>query len=215
MYSLDTKKMTYPSFESQFYTHFNNFQLTEDDRNVRKYDPKKTSIAEISLMHNWFYPFKTVESDNSDFISTLFRSFENFDLIHDRCSVFFHIKPITSESLKFFLSSKIQYKLFKWKLSAQFYKYLFKTSGMKNRKQIGHDFYKKKIREQLFDVSIGIVAQAESKIAAKGKIKAMFNNFEVFRQYPLNQFELRYHTDMKILSQLRQYKTPFRKHMMT
>ena len=48
-YSLDTPKNTYSSFESQFYTHFNDFQIVPDTKDIRAYDKTKTVVGELSL----------------------------------------------------------------------------------------------------------------------------------------------------------------------
>ena len=50
-YSLDTAKTTYAGFESQFYTHFNDFQIVPDIKDVRGYDKYKTVVGELSLTH--------------------------------------------------------------------------------------------------------------------------------------------------------------------
>ncbi|MEI6775097.1 MAG: hypothetical protein WCL18_10430 [bacterium] len=48
-YSLDTPKSTYSGFESQFYTHFNDFQIVPDTKDVWNYDRYKSVVGELSL----------------------------------------------------------------------------------------------------------------------------------------------------------------------
>ncbi|MEI6775096.1 MAG: hypothetical protein WCL18_10425 [bacterium] len=76
------------------------------------------------------------DSDDSDFISNLFRTFENFDVINDKISFFIELKPIENESFRFYLKSKFNHRKLKRRLAFQFYKYIFSHSTQKNRKEI-------------------------------------------------------------------------------
>jgi hypothetical protein len=83
-YSFNANPRTSANFESQFYTHFNNFQLTGDTKEVWTYDKARSAIGELKLMHSWFFPFKMDDADDSDFIFNIFRTFENFDVATDK-----------------------------------------------------------------------------------------------------------------------------------
>ena len=48
-YSLHCNKEVYPPFESQFYTHFNDFQIVSDSQNTTETFNKKTSIVTKQL----------------------------------------------------------------------------------------------------------------------------------------------------------------------
>jgi len=43
-YSLDTSKSTYPGYESQFYTHFNDFQIVKDTKGAMNFDSSKSVV---------------------------------------------------------------------------------------------------------------------------------------------------------------------------
>ena len=75
------------------------------------------------------------ESDDSDFISNLFRTFENFDVINDKISFFIELTSIENENFRFFLKSKFNHWKLKRKLAFQFYKYIFSHTTQKNRKE--------------------------------------------------------------------------------
>jgi hypothetical protein len=83
-YSFNASPRTSANFESQFYTHFNNFQLANDTKEVWAYDRTKSAIGELKLMHSRFFPFKLDGADDGDFIFNLFRTFENFDVASDK-----------------------------------------------------------------------------------------------------------------------------------
>jgi len=203
-YSLDTKKSTYSAFESQFYTHFNDFQITPDTKDIRTYDKKNTIVWEILLENKWFYPIK-MDSDNDwDFISNIFRTFENFDVINDKVSLYIELKAIENEDFIFFLRSKFNHWILKKKLALQFYKYIFSHKWNKNRKDEWDKYFKWKLKDNLFDARIFIIAQSQSKPTAEGRIKSIFNNFTIFKNYPLNQFHLKIHnTVWSLIPELR------------
>lgn len=207
-YSLDTRKSTYSGFESQFYTHFNDFQIIPDTKDIWWYDKHKTVVGEISLTNKWFYPFKMDEWDDSDFISNLFRTFENFDVINDKISFFVELKPIENENFRFFLKSKINYRKLKKKLALQFYKYLFSNKTHKNRREEWDKYFKSKLHDNLFDVKMYIVSQSQSKAMAEWRIRSVFNNFAVFKNYPLNNFILKIHSNVgDLLISLKTYRS--------
>ena len=43
-YSLDIEKKNYPVFESQFYSNFNDFQITPNNKSFEHFDRKKTVL---------------------------------------------------------------------------------------------------------------------------------------------------------------------------
>ncbi len=49
------------------------------------------------------------------------------------------------------------------------------------------------MQEELFEVKIYVLASSENKAIARGKIESLFNNFMVFKNYPLNEFNLKIH----------------------
>ena len=131
-YSYTASDSTTSLFESKFYSHFNNFQLQNDEGFVWKYDETKSAIGEITLENSWFYPFK-ISEDNTDFVSNIFRVFENFDVISDKLWYFVELEPIVEESFSFFLKAKVQYFLFKILLLLKFFKYLFNIKAKDSR----------------------------------------------------------------------------------
>lgn len=106
-YSLDSAKVNYPAFESLFYSRFNDFQIVVDDKELWNYEKAKTVLAEMYLENEGFFPFKT--ENEGDFISALLRTFENFDLIHDKVSFFVEFTPLDNANFLFYLQTKLQY----------------------------------------------------------------------------------------------------------
>lgn len=198
-YSLTTSSTTFASFESQFYTYFNNFQIYSDDRWV--WDYKNAVVWEIVLKNRWFYPFSFDPKNNTtDFVFSIFRAFDNFDLASDKLGLFVQIKPIIEESVFFYIKSRIQFWLFKMWLLLQFFKYIFNYKIQKDWKKIWNDYFTKKLTKELYEAKIFIVAQSKDKNIAAGKIKAVFNNFLVFHNYPLNEFHLKINSNPDIAS---------------
>lgn len=207
-YSFNASPRTSANFESQFYTHFNNFQLTSDTKEVWTYDKAKSAIWELKLMHSWFFPFKMDGSDDGDFIFNLFRTFENFDVSTDKAGFFIEMEPIKNESFLFYIKSKFQYWLFKRKLALQFYKYLFKHQTQKNWKEEWDKYFREKLKTDLFETKLYIVIQWSDKAAAEAKIRSLANNLLVFKHYPMNQFQLKMR-DIALLPQAKAFKSPF------
>lgn len=195
-FSYSSDDATYSAFESQFYSYFNDFQITPDNKWVWDYDLNRTIIWELKLENNWFYPFKYSTTDQTEFIFNIFRSFENFWVIKDKVGGFIDVEPIRWESFKFFIKSKWQYKIFKLKLLFKFFKYLFNHKISRWWKGLWEKYFKHKLEQDLFEVKAYIVVQGENKLLAKAKLKAFFNNFSIFKNYPLNQFNLRIHENI-------------------
>jgi len=105
-FSYTSDEATYGTFESQFYTHFNNFQIVDDNKWVWDFDTSRTVVWELKLENKWFYPFKYSTTDQTDFIFNMFRSFENFSLIKDKVWFFIELEPIVGESFKFFTRTR-------------------------------------------------------------------------------------------------------------
>ena len=190
-YSLDASERVYPWFESQFYTHFNDFQIVKDTKWAMKFDPKKTVIGTLNLQNDRYYPFKLDQDDNSDFIFNLFRTFENFDVMNDKVAVVARISPIKSESTTFYLKSSLKYRWFKIKLAFQFFKYMFNFKIQRNWKGEWNKHFRDKLQKSLFKTQLYIMVQSNSKASARGKMDSIFQNFQVFKNYPLNQFHLK------------------------
>ncbi|MDP2090623.1 MAG: type IV secretion system DNA-binding domain-containing protein [Candidatus Gracilibacteria bacterium] len=192
-YSVTTSEYIYPVFETHFYSYFNDFQIVPDYKGVWEYDLDRTIVGELSLDNNRFYPFNHSTSDNTEFIFNLFRSFENLGILEDKIGLFIDLKPILGNSFSFFIKSNILYKIFKIKLFFQFFRYIFNHKITKGWKKIGDKYFKNKLGQDLFETKIYIVIQGETKSNAIGKLSSFFNNFTVFRNYPLNEFNLKIH----------------------
>jgi len=159
-------------------------------------------------MHSRFFPFKMDDEDNSDFIFNIFRTFENFDVSTDKASFFVEMKPIKNESFWFNIKSKFHYRIFRQKMSLQFYKYLFKHQTQKNWKGEGDKYFKEKLKTDLFETKLYFVVQSQSKAIAEAKINSIANNMLVFKHYPMNQFQLKIR-DIGLLSQAKEFNAPF------
>lgn len=198
-YSLESDDQTYPWFESQFYTHFNDFQIVKDTKKRLHFNPKKTIVWALQLENSWFYPFNTWSKDDSAFVFNLFRTFENFDVIHDKVALMIHVLPIKSESTTFFLKASLQYILFKCKLAFQFFKYMFNFKIQKNWKWEWNIHYKNKLQHSLFKTNAYILVQSKNISSARGKLSSIFQNFQSFKNYPLNQFKFKTLTSLSSL----------------
>ena len=195
-FSFMSEKSTYSAFESQFYSYFNEFQIVNDNKWVCDFDESRTVLWELVLVNSWFYPFKESNSDWTEFIFNIFRSFENFWIIKDKVSIFYEIKPIKWESFSFYIKSKIQYKIFRIKLFFQFFKYLFNHKISSGWKDIWYKHFKSKLWKELFETKIYIVVQSDDKETATWKLKWLFNNFSIFKNYPLNEIKLKIHNNI-------------------
>lgn len=197
-YSLNLEDDTLSSFESQFYSFFNNFQIDIDDKNYIDFNPSKTVIWELYLKNKYFFPFKLDITDNTDFISWIYRSFENLNVASDKLWFFVDIKPIKTESIKFYLKSKYKLFLFKWKLKLQFFKYMFNYKVQNNWKEDGFKYYKWKIDSELFETKVYFIVESDSKQSAISKLTAITSKFLVFKNYPLNQFDIKIRQDFSL-----------------
>lgn len=207
-YSLTAWNKTFSSLESQFYTYFNNFQVAWDNKWI--WDYKNAILWEVLLENKWFYPFKfDPKSENTDFIFSIFRSFDNLDITNDKFSFFVEIKPIIEESSVFYLKSRIKFLIFKLGLLLSFFKYIFNYKIQKDWKKIWDEYFNKKLSKELFETRLYLVMQSKDKILAESKMRAIFNNFLVFQNYPLNEFHLKIHHTAN-LEELKEWNSGFK-----
>lgn len=211
-YSYTSSQRAYSFFESQFYSYFNKFQIMKDDGWVWKYDDDKTVVGELRLQNDWFFPFKHDFSDKTDFVYNIFRSFENFDVIEDKVGIFVEMDSIVEESFWFYVKSKISYWWFKIKLLLQFFKYMFNFKIKGDWKKKWHEYYKEKLNKELFASKIFIVVQSNNKAAAEGKLMALYNNFKIFKNYPLNSFNIKTHQSFNKVIDVEKWKYNFKKY---
>lgn len=214
-YSLSCDKWTYSPFESKFYTSFNDFQIIKDDKWVFNYIWENTVLWEITLENSWFFPFKIDTSDNIDFIFNIFRTFENFDVTSDKIGIFLEFTPIKVESIWFYLKSRFRFFLFRIMLGLQFFKYILNFKTQKDWKLAGRNYFKEKLNKELFETKIYILAESKDKHEAISRIKSIFNNFLVFKNYPLNQFNLKIHSNISSINNISQGKTPVKKYILS
>ena len=71
---------------------------------------------------------------------------------------------------------------------------MFNFKIQKNWKAEGRDYFKEKLQRSLFKTRIYIVVQSTSRDVAIGKLQSVFTNFQMFKNYPLNQFKLKINT---------------------
>ena len=211
-YSYSSDEDAYAYFESQFYSSFNKFQILPDEGFVWKYDTKNTVVWELRLENSWFFPFKYRFKDKTDFVYNIFRTFENFDIINNKAWIFVEMDSIVEESFGFFVKSKISYFLFKMKLFLQFFKYMFNFKISGDWKKAWHEHYKKKLNEELFASKIFIVMQWSDKRNAEAKLQALYNNFKIFKNYPLNKFNLKVHYDFGSVVDIKKWGLNFKKY---
>lgn len=214
-YSLSCDKWTYSPFESKFYTSFNDFQIIKDDKWVFSYIWENTSLWEITLENSWFFPFKIDTSDNTDFIFNIFRTFENFDVTNDKIGIFLEFTPIKVESIWFYLKSRFRFFVFRIMLGLQFFKYILNFKTQKDWKLAWNNYFKEKLNKELFETKIYILAESKNKAEASSRIKSIFNNFLVFKNYPLNQFNLKIHSNISSINAISQGKAPVKKYILS
>ncbi|HMY81105.1 MAG TPA: type IV secretion system DNA-binding domain-containing protein [Candidatus Absconditabacterales bacterium] len=190
-YSLDCEDDTYPILESQFYTSFDNFQIIGDSKHIWSYDMSKTIIAELELTHGDHFPFKFDLDDDTGLMFNLLRSFENLDIVHDKFGYYIVVEPQNTNGLMFFISNRRHNLRFKVGLWFGSYKHMFSVKTQKNRKKEGFHYHHEKLQKRLSKVRLFMICQADSKQLARGKLKSIANNFEVFKNYPLNDFKLK------------------------
>lgn len=183
-----------PAFESQFYGNFDTFQLIRDSKGVYNYNPERTAVAELRLENGWFFPFKYEESDESNFIANIFRTTENFDVGNDKMGFFVDMTPIDEESSLFYFQAMFSFFLFRIGLAFRFWKYLLNFRIENNWRAEGAKSFKQKLHQPIYRTRVFIAFEAQSIDLAKGKIKAIFNSFSTFRNFPQNEWRLKFHS---------------------
>ena len=163
-------------------------------------------IGEIKLANDWFFPFKMATDDNSDFVFNMFRTFESFDVINDKVGFFVDMRPIENESFRFFIKSKFLHRIFKWKLALNFFRYIFNHKIQKNWRSEGHKYFRDKLQHDLFETKLYFIVQSQNKATAEARIRALFNNFLVFKNYPQNQFHIKIHKTIPSISEIKEFR---------
>lgn len=186
-YSLHADSTTYQAFEGAFYAEFPDFQLADSQNKLPLFDSHKTVIGHIGLQNRWFFPFR---EDVPDFISNVFRAFDSLDPTVDRISYQIRIRPVHAGNVRFYFRAKWDFWLLRIRLSLSFFRYLFTFKNKNDWKKEGKDFFEKKIQHELFRTEISIIAESRTQQMAESRIRAIFQNFSVFKKYPLNEFTL-------------------------
>lgn len=207
-FSLSVDAGAYPSFESAFYANFNNFQALEDNQWIWKYDLNKTVIAELTLENKWFAPAKYEAAELTNMIWSMMRTCEWFDFTTDKIGFFVAMEPTDTDKLTFQFKSWRKHKLHNRTLLAKFYKYMFNRKVESNRKEKSDKYYSEKVKNNILSVQCFFVCQSSTKALARGKIRALFNNFQVFSNFPYNDRELRFDDKVSIAS-LAKWEIPF------
>jgi hypothetical protein len=134
---------------------------------------------------------------------------EGFDLGTDKVGIFMGLKPLDTDKLSFQIGSTFAQQGHSRNLAFKFYKYMRNRKVERNRKQKASVYYKDKVNSDVFSARFFIICQSASIPAAKGKIKALFNNYSIFNNFPYNELELYFH-DASHLKTLRDggYKRP-------
>lgn len=189
-YSLDCDDETYPILESQFYTSFDNFQIMSDTKWIRNFDPERTVIGEFKLTHGDHFPFKFDTDDDTGLMFNILRSFENLDIVNDKFWYYVLVEPLNTNGLIFYISNRRHGIIFTVKLWFEWYKHMFSIKTKKDRKQEGHHYHEEKLQKRLCSVKLIMICQAENTALAWSKLKSISNNFEVFKNYPLNEFKI-------------------------
>lgn len=189
-YSLQCDDDVYPAWESNFYSSFNNFQISKDDSDINSFDPNKTVVWELTLENDYFFPFKFHDNDDTDLVYNMFRSMENLDISNDKLAYYIVLEPVKTDWAGFLLKSKWNRFWFDLGLNLSFWKYLRSVKIQSWRKNKWRDYHNAKILKKLFKTKIYIVSQSSNAKLSEGKIKSIFNNFKVFSNYPLNKFNL-------------------------
>ena len=144
-YSIDCKESVFPWFESDFYTQFPNFQLQKHEEKIN-FDPKNTVLYAITLENKWIYPFK--KEDQTDFIWTVFRAFDNFDRENDIASFNVQVIPEHVWWFWFQLMQKFEHRKLKTKFNLQFFKYLFDYQDKKGWQQKWDKYFSEKLNKK-------------------------------------------------------------------
>jgi len=174
------------TFENTFYTKFWDFQIEKNHFPEVNY----STVGTIFLEKEWFVPFKLDSSDNTDFIYSILRNFDQLDF-SDKVSFFVELFPISNKSIIFNLKFFIRYFLFNLKLFIL--TPLFLLRGIDKKQliyQIKENILQKR-EKQLFKVKIYIGVYSKTKQSEINIIKNIFKSFLIFQDETLNQFKLK------------------------
>jgi len=83
---------------------------------------------------------------------------------------------------------------------ARFYKYIFNRKVESDWKEKADKYYKEKIKSNVFAVKCFFVCQSSTKALARGKVRALYNNFQIFSNFPYNDWQLRFDEKISIPS---------------
>ncbi len=186
-YTVHAEDTTHQAFEGVFYAEFPDFQMVEDGKKLTPFDVSRTSVGHIGLENGWFFPYR---EDVTDFIANIFRGFDTLDPTMDRVSYQIRIRPIHADNIGFYFRAKWDFWLLKVRLAFSFFRYMFNFKTKNDWKKEGKEFFEKKIRHELFRTEISIIVESRSKSLAESRVKALFQNFSVFQNFPLNTFKL-------------------------
>jgi hypothetical protein len=76
---------------------------------------------------------------------------------------------------------------------------MFNRKVESNRKDKASDnITKRKVKNNVFGVKCFFVCQSSTKAIARGKIRALYNNFQVFSNFPYNDRQLRFDEKVSI-----------------
>lgn len=187
-YAVQAEDTTHQAFEGVFYAEFPDFQMVEDAKKIAPFDPARTAVGYIGLENGWFFPFR---EDVGDFIANIFRGFDTLDPTTDRVSYQIRIRPIHADNIGFYFRAKWDFWLLRIRLALSFFRYMFNFKTQNDWKKQGKEFFAEKIQHELFRTEIAILVESRSRQLANTRVNALFQNFSVFKNYPLNTFTLR------------------------
>jgi hypothetical protein len=155
----------------------------------------------MSLENLGFAPAKYDAAELTNMISSLMRTCEGFDFTVDKIGFFVALEATDTDKLSFQIKNRWDIKIHDRILRTKFYKYMFNSKVEATRKEKSHKYFKEKVKSNVFAVKCFFVAQSSSKALARGKIKALCNNFSVFSNFPYNDWTLKFH-DKVVISDL-------------
>lgn len=177
------------TFGSKLYTEFWDFQIAWDTMDIEKFDNEKSVIASIDLENNWYFPFaEHTDTDDTDFMNKFFRSFDTLNPGIDKVSFFISLEPFEPKWLGFFISTWWKVSIFRLKLMATFYRYIFDKRAEKWWQSKGFHFYHEKLSEELFHAKLMLVVESANRKSAEKIAEGFFHNFSLFKNSPLNEF---------------------------
>jgi hypothetical protein len=134
LYSIDANDETMSMFDSQFYADFPDFQVVGERDGLWEYDMARTSVGQLYLEHDGFFPFAHGEHMDSSFVTSILRTLENCDIATEKMSYVVQIVPVKTESFGHYMRQRFSYRLFRRYMRANFIKYLFMRNISPTRK---------------------------------------------------------------------------------